>query len=97
MIRKTLCPKINNNIIWRKEGEDKKIISLASFNGGPIWFLNPVAGKILELCNGKNSVKDIIYDISSRFESSKQENIKNDVIDFLKLLQEKNIIHSGAL
>ena len=90
-MNESTLPEIKNDIVWRKEGSKQNIVSISSCNGGPIWLLNPVASRIIELLNEGNTVKDIIEDISFNFEVNYEE-IKVDVINFLLSLQKRGII-----
>lgn len=85
-------PLICNDIVWRRDGENKNIMSLASCKGGPIRFLNSVGGKIIELSDGKNKINDIINIILSSFEKTHSNLVEKDVINFLKFLIKEKII-----
>lgn len=45
--------------------------------------LNESAGVILNLCNGKNTVKNIISELSVKFEENESD-IKQDIIGFIE-------------
>ena len=93
MISKNTKPKINKDIMWRKDGAENEIISLANSNGGPIHFLNTVGSKIFELSTGKNTVDDIINKIITHYEGISEKKIEKDVIEFLKKLKNENIVN----
>ncbi len=92
MINKNLKPKLAKDIVWREEGEEGEIVSLASYVGGPIRMLNPVASKIIKLLDGKHTIEDIINEIIKSFEDVDYETAEKDVLDFLKELEQERII-----
>lgn len=94
MISKKSKPKICKDIVWKEEGEKGVTISLASYLGGSIRFLNPTASKIIKLSDGKHTVEDIIDDITNSFEDADRNNVEKDVEKFLRMLIEKKIIES---
>jgi len=92
MINKSYIPKLNSDILWRRDGAEDEIVVLASFKGGPIRFLNPVGGMILELSNGQNSVEDIVNYIESNYQDVPIKTVEKDIFLFLKILEENKII-----
>lgn len=92
MIDKNLKPRLAKDIVWKEEGENGEIISLASYIGGPIRFLNPVATKIIKMSDGKHTIQEIIDQIMSTFENAALEGVEEDVFKFLKELEDKKII-----
>lgn len=92
MISINTKPKINKDILWRKDGEKNEIISLGNSNGGPIQFLNDVGSLIFEFSNGKNTVGDIINKISLCYSEVSKKKIEKDVIAFLKKLKNEKIV-----
>lgn len=92
MINKNSKPKIRKDIVWKEEGKEGEIISLASYIGGPIRFLNPVASKVIKLSDGKHTVREIIEDICKSFEDANPKAVEKDVDNFLKNLEKRKII-----
>jgi hypothetical protein len=92
MINKDIRPKLNSDILWRRDGADDELVVLASCNGGPIRFLNPVGAMIIKLSNGKNTFEDIVEVIESSFEVADKKTIENDVYLFLNSLKENKIL-----
>jgi methyltransferase-like protein len=92
MIDRNLKPKLAKDIVWKEEGENGEIISLASYIGGPIRMLNPVASKIIKLLDGKHTVKEIINEIVESFEDVDYDTAEKDVLEFLEELKQKRII-----
>jgi hypothetical protein len=87
-----LKPKICEDVIWRKDGLKNEITTIASHKKGPIRFLNPVGGKIIELSNGTNTIRNIIDNISTTFEETNLEEVEKDVDSFLRNLKKIKII-----
>ena len=92
MINKDIKPKICKDLVWKEEGKKGEIISLASYLGGPIRFLNPVASRIVKLSDGKHTVKEIVEDICRTFEDTDPKLVEKDVDKFLKTLEKKKIV-----
>ena len=92
MIDENTKPKVCEDIVWRKEGKGDKVISLASYKGGPIRFLNPVAGKIIKLSDGNHTVKEIINEIYKSFDDANIATVKKDVHKFLQTLLDNKIV-----
>jgi len=94
MINKNIKPKLAKDIVWKEEGNDGTTISLASYIGGPIRLLNPVASKTVKLLDGKHTIQDIIIEISETFEDVDIKTIENDLLKFLQELEKLKIINS---
>jgi hypothetical protein len=92
MINSQTKPKIFSDILWRKDGPDDELVVLASCNDGPIRFLNPVGGIIIEMSNGKNTYEDIVNYIISIFQDVDIKTVEKDVEMFLKTLKKNKII-----
>lgn len=60
-------PKILDNIIWRRDGEDDRIIVLSREDMALPLILNPSAAMIFSLCNGNNTLEDIAKALSDEF------------------------------
>lgn len=92
MISKDIKPKVRKDIVWKEEGKNAEIISLASYLGGTIRFLNPVASQIVKLSDGKHTVGEIIEEICKTFENTDLKTVERDVNKFLKNLEKEQII-----
>lgn len=71
-------PKISDNVLWRRDGQDDQII--VASRGGlalPV-ILNPTASWIFSLCNGRNALEEIAQIICD----------KSDARDFLAVLED---------
>ena len=92
MIDKNIKPKLAKDIVWKEEGKEGTTISLASYIGGPIRLLNPVASKTIKLLDGKHTIQEIITEIYESFEDADLKTVENDVLEFLLELEKKKII-----
>lgn len=92
MIDKNIKPKLAKDIVWKEEGKDGASVSMASYIGGPIRILNPVASKIIKLLNGKHTIQEIIIEVYESFEETDLKTIENDVLEFLDELEKNKII-----
>jgi radical SAM superfamily enzyme YgiQ (UPF0313 family) len=54
--------------------------------------LDPIAGLIWELANGKRTVSEIVKSISNHFQNVENSIITNDVVDLLENLNKKSIL-----
>ncbi len=48
--------------------------------------------KILELCDGQNSLQQIVAALGRQYEKANQEQVTHDVANFLEALQRKRIV-----
>jgi len=53
--------------------------------------LNDTGAAILELCNGKNTVEDIVEILAERY----QADVRPDVTEYLELMAERELIRAG--
>lgn len=93
MINKNIKPKLAKDIVWKEEGNDGTTISLASYIGGPIRLLNPVASKTVKLLDGKHTIQDIILEILETFEDVDIKTVECDLLKFLQELEKLKIIN----
>ena len=93
MMNMEFKPKLCKEIVWKEEGKNGEIVSLASALGGPIRMLNPVASKIIKLSDGKHTVKEIISEICRTFDDANQKEVEKDVEKFLAALEKNQIIN----
>ena len=54
--------------------------------------LQGTARYILELCDGRRTLQEIVATLSQRYVSSSEQKISEDVLSFLEALQEKRLI-----
>jgi methyltransferase-like protein len=92
MIDKNLKPKLAKDIVYKEEGKDGATVSLASYIGGPIRILNPVASKTIKLIDGKHTIQEIITKIHESFENADLKTVEKDIIEFLLELEKEKII-----
>jgi len=76
----------------RKEGPEKEFLVVKDIEKGSVWVINPTGAKIIELCDGKHTVKEIIDIICKSFEQTNYETVEKDVWEFIKKLSEFGII-----
>ena len=94
MMNKNIKPKIAEDIVWKEEGEKGEIVSLASYLGGSIQLLNPVASKIIKLADGTNTIQDIIDNICTSFEEANPKRVEKDIESFLTKLNKSKILET---
>ncbi|MEM1627526.1 MAG: PqqD family protein [Sulfolobaceae archaeon] len=58
----------------------------------PNYLVNETGAKIIELCNGNYTVKEIIETIKNSYENEHYSKIEEDVINFLHTLYSLNIV-----
>ena len=92
MIDKNQKPKLAKDIVYKEEGKNGETVSMASYIGGPIRLLNPVASKTVKLLDGKNTIQEIISKIYESFEDADMKTVENDIIEFLLELEKNKII-----
>ena len=61
------------------------------FPEGMLRFQGP-AQHILELCDGRRTLQEIVATLSNRYVSSSEQKISEDVLSFLDALQKKRIV-----
>lgn len=60
-------PKISDNLVWRRDGEDNQLIVLSKEDMSLPLILNLTAARIFLLCNGENSLEDIARGLAEAF------------------------------
>jgi len=60
-------PKISDNVLWRRDGEDNQLIVLSKEDMPLPLILNLTAARIFLLCNGENSLEDIARGLGEEF------------------------------
>ena len=87
----TKCPKISADTASRII-ENEAVVVIPQI--GLVRTLNEAASRIWQLLDGQNSIEDIINMISSEFNVS-SEIAKQDTIDFIRELKEKEMVILG--
>ena len=82
--------KLADNISIKQDG--KNYMLFGNLNGD-IYKLNEVSYKILSLCDGKNTDKDIIKNITNTFNAGREEAAK-DFNDLIQPLSARRYISS---
>jgi len=81
--------KIKNSIEIRK---DKEHVILFDIEKELLHKVNKIGYEIIKLCDGKNEKEDIQKSLTLRFNDVNEEKIKQDVEDFIKDLENKDIL-----
>ena len=81
------CPRLAAGCRWGSHGEEPVIL----YPEGMIR-LQDTGRSILELCDGKRSVQEIVSSLALRFTKADAEKIRSDVQAFLESLQQKRIV-----
>jgi hypothetical protein len=85
-------PKIINDVVWRRDGEDDQIIILSRENLPLPVILNPTAARIFSLCDREHSVQDIARSLAEEFLDADLDEVLRDVQQQLEYFLEKGII-----
>ncbi len=83
----TSCPRLAAGCRWGSHGEEPVIL----YPEGMIR-LQATGRSILELCDGKRSVQEIVSSLALRFTKADADKIRSDVQVFLESLQQKRIV-----
>lgn len=74
---------------YRKDGKYCLVLETGS---GVITSLNTTASAILDRCDGKNTIKDIVDSIVLKYPDVKRERIKKDVVECIRHLESMQLI-----
>lgn len=85
-------PKILDEVIWRRDGEDNQIIVLSKEGLALPLILNPTAARILLLCNHKNTLEDIAVNLSDEFGREDFPMVLEDVKEQVEYFMNKGIV-----
>ncbi len=80
-------PRLATGCRWGSHGEDPVIL----YPEGMIR-LQTTGRSILELCDGKRSLQEIVASLALRFTKADPAKIRSDVTAFLESLQQKRIV-----
>lgn len=80
-------PRLATGCRWGSHGEDPVIL----YPEGMIR-LQATGRSILELCDGKRSLQEIVASLSLRYTGADPAKIRSDVLAFLESLQHKRIV-----
>ena len=81
------CPRLAAGCRWGSHGDEPVIL----YPEGMIR-LQDTGRSILELCDGKRSLQEIVSSLALRFTKADAEKIRSDVQAFLESLQQKRIV-----
>lgn len=57
--------------------------------------LNATATEIVKLCDGDRTVREIVIDLSARYEGAKNENLEREVFGFLEALAARGLLEEA--
>lgn len=83
-------PKIKDDVLWRRDGEDDQII-LAKAVYGAIFILNPTSAFIFEHCSGERDPEKILHLLSEEC-SIPVEEIRKDFYKALKKIRRFGLV-----
>lgn len=83
-------PKLNEGVIFRRDGEKNNIIIVKS-SLGDIYFLNPMAAHILEMCSEQLTVKEMIVQLQEKRKVS-QEQLCKEIVQTLGYFEKMYLI-----
>lgn len=83
-------PERNPRIKFIRRDDGRGIVYIPQ--SGKIKILNATGTAILNLCDGKHSLKDIAAKIAEQFEETTEE-IHNDIINYIELLKKEAILN----
>lgn len=85
-------PKILDEVIWRRDGEDNQIIVLSKEGLALPLILNPTAARIFSLCNHKNTLEDIAVTLCDEFGREDFQMVLEDVKEQVEYFMNKGIV-----
>lgn len=85
-------PKILDDVLWRRDGEDNQIIVLSKEGLALPLILNPTAARIFSLCNQKNTLEDIAGILCAEFGKEDFKMVLADVKKQVKYFMDKGIV-----
>ena len=85
-------PRMSDDVIWRRDGEDNQIIVLSREELALPLILNPTAARIFLLCNSKNTLEDIAKSLCGEFGLDDFKMVLEDVIKQVEYFHDKKII-----
>lgn len=87
----TIYPKAMK-IRWRWDGDTNEHITYFNPKSGTINILNPVAAYIFNVCNGNNTVEQIIDRVCEEYDAPNRDLVTKDVNEFLHFMEKNEII-----
>jgi len=80
-------PRFAPGCRWGTQGEERVVL----FPEGMIR-VQGTGQKVLELCDGRRTVEDIVTALSAAYSEADPVKIREDVVSFLEALQQKRIV-----
>jgi Coenzyme PQQ synthesis protein D (PqqD) len=88
MISLNSFPKRKDQVIAQKAASD---FLLFNMDNGSYYSLNEVGSRIWELCDGKNSVAQVVATVAAEYDSPGNE-VQNDILELLEELRSGKLI-----
>lgn len=85
-------PKISDNVIWRRDGEDNQIIVLSREGLALPLILNPAAAKIFLFCNGEHTLEEIAGSLCAECGLDDFAMVLEDVTRQIEYFRDKEVI-----
>lgn len=85
-------PKISDNVLWRRDGQDDQII-VASREGLALpVIINPTASWIFSLCSGKNTLEEIAQILCDKSDAQDFSVVLEDVKRQVEYFLDKGLV-----
>lgn len=88
-----VIPVLKKKTFLRNELNNSALIIPPNKTFNDLKIINETTMKILELCNGKNTINDIINKLMKEFNEDNHKKVLEDVISLLLALRRNGIIH----
>lgn len=85
-------PIKNKSNFYREESNNRLLIIPGGADSNSSLIIDETGKCILDLCNSKNTVNDIINLLKIKFDENDTDIVKNDVEDFLNLMMKSRVI-----
>lgn len=72
--------------------EENDVYSIHDQQEGKIFLTNEMGAKVWDLCDGTNTVNDIIKIVDSQYEEMTRDKVESDIRDFLEACRGKQIL-----
>ncbi|OVE66734.1 hypothetical protein CCS79_17295 [Clostridium diolis] len=88
----TIVPYIKNGVFIREEDEENLLVIPAGYDYNSSMIVNEIGKRIIELCNRKNTITDIVDTLSVEFDDKDTDKILNDVRKFILVMKKLGVI-----
>jgi len=87
-----VVPCIKNGVFIREEDEENLLVIPAGYDYNSSMILNKIGKRIIELCDKKNTVADIVNILSVEFDDKDIDKILDDVRKFILVMKRLSVI-----